>query len=339
MASFPLSSSTAISLVSLSSLATLLASERPELKLIAESPYQWTGIAVSNEKRIFVNFPTWTIPSPYKVAELIDGKTVAYPDEASQKEFACVQSVIVDKKNRLWILDPAPRVAQREAKLFCVDLKTNKITKTYTFPFAVASMKSYLNDVRIDTEREIAYITDSSLGGIVVLNLSTGKSWRALDHTVEAMMANLKEIRFTSTEPFARPVHSDGIAISPDFQFIFVTALTGDILYRIPTAALRDSTLSIAQRAKTISVENAQNVATDGMVYSEGKLYMGDLASEGVWVYDLEERMGRRLQLNQPVRWADSFAADKEGNIYFTTAQLNYTAEKRIPFQIYQLKK
>ncbi len=320
-------------------LSPLHGSEAPELKLFAESPYQWTGVAISAEERFFVNFPTWTVPSPYKVAELIDGKTVAYPDEASQKEFACVQSVVIDKKNRLWILDPAPRVMQREAKLFCVDLKTDKIVKTYTFPFDVASMKSYLNDVRVDTEREIAYITDSSLGGLVVLDLATGESWRALDHTVEAMMANLKEIRFASTEPFARPVHSDGIAISPDFQFIYVTALTGDILYRIPTAVLRDRTLSIAQRAKAISVENAHNVATDGMVYSDGKLYMGDLAAEGVWVYDLKERKGSQLKLKQTVRWADSFAVDKAGNIYFTTTQLNYPAAERISFRIYQLKK
>ncbi len=75
------------------------------------------------------------------------------------------------------------------------------------------------------------------------------------------------------------------------------------------------------------------------MVYSDGKLYMGDLAAEGVWVYDLKQRTGARLQLKQPVRWAASFAVDKEGNIYFTTAKLNYPAEKRIPFQIYQLKK
>ncbi|MCD8167389.1 MAG: hypothetical protein LUE93_15535, partial [Bacteroides sp.] len=44
------------------------------LQKVAESEYQWTGIAVSAEKRIFVNYPTWKVPSPFKVAELVGGK-------------------------------------------------------------------------------------------------------------------------------------------------------------------------------------------------------------------------------------------------------------------------
>ncbi len=317
----------------------LLASQEDsyELTRVAESPYQWTGIALSQQKRIFVNFPTWTVPSPYKVAELIDGKTVAYPDEESQKEFACVQSVYIDDKNRLWILDPAPRVMEREAKLFCVDLKTNKIVKTYVFPFSVASMKSYLNDLRVDTEREYAYITDSALGGIVVLHLPSGESWRALDATVPAMLANVKEIQFSTTKPFARPVHSDGIAMSASGDVIYVTALTGNILYRIPTAVLRDRSLSIAERARAIEVENAHNVPTDGMLRVGEKLYMGDLSAEGVWVYDLVTKKGAAVKLPHTVRWADSFARDKEGNVYFTTTQLNYPADQRIPFRVYKL--
>lgn len=38
----------------------------------------------------------------------------------------------------------------------------------------------------------------------------------------------------------------DGIALSPDGQYLYYQALTGRTLYRIATAALRDSTLSAA---------------------------------------------------------------------------------------------
>ncbi len=323
----------------LSSLSSIALAEQDsfDLTCVAESPYQWTGVAMSQENRLFVNFPTWSIPSPYKVAEVINGKTVAYPDEESQKEFACVQSVVIDDKNRLWILDPAQRVMEREAKLFCVDLKTNKIAKIYVFPFSVAPMKSYLNDVRFDTKRGFAYITDSSLGGIVVLDLNTGESWRALDATVPAMMANVKEIKFATTKPFARPVHSDGIAISENRDWIYVTALTGNILYRIPTAVLRDRDKSVQGREQAIVIENTHNVPTDGMLRIGNKIYMGDLSAEGVWVYDLDSKKGTRAKLPHTVRWADSFTHDREGNIYFTTTQLNYPAAQYIPFKIYKM--
>src|SRR6266516_7018656 len=39
-----------------------------------------TGIAVSKAGRIFVNFPRWGDPVEFTVAELKDGKPVAYPN-------------------------------------------------------------------------------------------------------------------------------------------------------------------------------------------------------------------------------------------------------------------
>ena len=41
-----------------------------------------TGVTVSQNGRIFVNFPKWGDEVSYTVAEIKDGKAVAYPDEA-----------------------------------------------------------------------------------------------------------------------------------------------------------------------------------------------------------------------------------------------------------------
>src|ERR1700722_8198656 len=74
-----------------------------------------TGVTVANDGRIFLNFPRWSDDVEYTVAELRDGKTVAYPDakinryaegdDVSEK-LVSVQSVVVDPSGeRLWILD------------------------------------------------------------------------------------------------------------------------------------------------------------------------------------------------------------------------------------------
>ena len=80
---------------------------------------QATGIAISQTGRIFVNFPRWDKDPLYSVAELMpDGSLRPYPDygwnrwgndEAGHPEahFVCVQSVIVDDEDFLWVLDPA----------------------------------------------------------------------------------------------------------------------------------------------------------------------------------------------------------------------------------------
>src|SRR3954451_2989954 len=72
-----------------------------------------TGVTVSQDGRIFVNFPRWGDQVDFTVAEVVAGNCVAYPDEAINRpspddrsaSLVSVQSVVVDPSNRLWILD------------------------------------------------------------------------------------------------------------------------------------------------------------------------------------------------------------------------------------------
>jgi hypothetical protein len=72
-----------------------------------------TGVTVSLQGRIFVNFPKWGDDVPFTVAEIRDGKTMAYPNKALNQTnendlaaaFVSVQSVVVDPADRLRILD------------------------------------------------------------------------------------------------------------------------------------------------------------------------------------------------------------------------------------------
>ena len=89
--------------------------ENVTLEAVATSSRQWTGIAVSQEGRIFVNYPLWSPSQPFAVGELQpDGTVTPYPDEAinswqpgkaPKDHFVCVQAMYVDTRNRLWILD------------------------------------------------------------------------------------------------------------------------------------------------------------------------------------------------------------------------------------------
>ena len=133
-----------------------------------------TGVTVSRNNRIFLNFPRWGDDVPFTVAELVNGKAVAYPDEAvnnwpgrtkpnpnafmeeaaNQSHFVNVQSVVVDPANRLWVLDTgAPKlknIVPGGPKLVCVDLASNRIVKTILLPPESAGTNSYMNDIRFD---------------------------------------------------------------------------------------------------------------------------------------------------------------------------------------------
>ena len=142
---------------------------------------QVTGVAVSAQGRVFVNFPFWSDDHTISVAEVVDGKLRPCPDEAwnvkdgpVNKRWVCVQSVVVDDQDALWVLDPAsPKteaVVKGGPKLVKVDLLANKVAQTITFDESIAPERSYLNDVRMDTKTGHAFITESGTGSIVVVN-------------------------------------------------------------------------------------------------------------------------------------------------------------------------
>jgi len=200
-----------------------------------------TGVTVAPNGRIFVNFPRWGDPVPDTVAEIRDGKPVAYPDDAINKldaarpkdTFVSVQSVVADSKNRLWILDTgsvkfAPVVAGG-AKLVAVDLATDKVVKTIVLAATSVLKTTYINDVRFDLRKGkagFAYITDSSVSGpgaIIVVDLDSGESWRKLNgHAstsadpafVPVVEGETLAIRETGKPPVPFAVASDGIALA-----------------------------------------------------------------------------------------------------------------------------
>lgn len=61
---------------------------------VARSKRQWTGVAVSDSGRIFVNYPRWSDDVPVSVAELKNDKPVPYPDDCS------------DGRNEIVVRDP-----------------------------------------------------------------------------------------------------------------------------------------------------------------------------------------------------------------------------------------
>lgn len=310
---------------------------------VAASSYQWTGIAISKSGRLFVNYPTWDDhPEMMKVAELTSGKAVPYPNISWNDSFICVQSVVIDDRDMLWILDPAKLRGQpvdpKGAALYETDLNTNKIQRVYRFGKDVARPGSYLNDVRIDRNRNKAYITDSGEGGIIVLDLASGNSYRALTDIPE-VKANVSYIDFPTTGRNTHVSQSDGLELSADGNTLYFTALGGTILYGVPTEALLDTSLSVGGRQKEIYVINPDNVPADGMIRSGTKLYMANLPAEGLWQVDLATGKGEPIPLAQPIPWADSFAMDPSGQIYFTVSKINYPKDQRRTYEMYQLVK
>src|SRR3954469_8531648 len=233
-----------------------------QLQEVASFPNQQvTGVGVSPRSgRIFVNFPAWSDDHLLSVVEIVDGEPKPFPDENWNKpgpadsHFVCVQSVVVDDQDNLWVLDPAApkmqEIVKAGPKLVKIDLRTHEVVQTIPFGEDIAPAKSYLNDVRIDTRSDTAFITDSGKGAIIVVNLKNGNARRLLDGHLSTQPEKDFKLAVDGKELIdqqkkAPPqIASDGIALDAKNGYLYYHALTAHSLYRIKTSFLTDEHVS-----------------------------------------------------------------------------------------------
>lgn len=311
-----------------------------------------TGVTVSEQGRLFVNFPQWGDNAPFSVGEIRDGKVVPYPDQAINtpdqkapaKHFISVQSVVADGQGRLWVLDTAaPKFSAPQpggAKLVAIDLKSNKVVKTLVFPANVILPSTYVNDMRFDfrTGKEgTVYVTDSSVSGpgaIIVMDIATGKATRRLDGDVstsadkrfiptvegEAMLARGAD---GTAKPFG--VASDGIALSPDGQTLYFSPLSSRHLYAVPTRLLRDEHVTEAQLSAAV-LDMGEKGASDSLeADANGAVYASDYEHNGIRKR-LADGTWQTIVHDPRAIWPDTLSIGPDGYLYFTANQLNRQA-------------
>ena len=328
--------------------------------VFSDNTCQFTGVAVSHTGRVFVTYPRWSHTYKYAVVEVMpDGTAKPYPDAAmnswkpgedGKNKWVCVQTAYVDNDNFLYILDPsAPMLAKVQGngtKLVKFDLNTNKIIRTYYFT-GTTDNNSYLNDIRIDTKKQIAYITQSHTGGIVILDLKTGKSRQVLESTKTVLADPMVKFIIDGKElkKDGQPLqfNSDGIALTPNANWLYYKSINDKHLFRIKTQDLLDTSLNEQQLiGKIDSVGDFVN--TDGMIFDKaGNLYMGDMINYRM------VKISPDLKLTEIIKdplliWPDTYSI-ANGYLYITTSQIhkqpqyNEGVNKRTsPYMVFKMK-
>jgi sugar lactone lactonase YvrE len=337
------------------SLATL-PRDRPagELELVATfSGAMPTGVTVSHTGRIFLCFPRWGDPVEHTVAEWKDGKLIPYPDADFNRfrptiptgGLISVQSVVVDPRDRLWLLDTGSTnfgpTIPGGPRLIGIDLRTNQVFKQIVFPPTVALKTSYLNDVRFDLRRGkagMAFITDSAgegPNGIVVVDLATSRSWRRLHQhastKAETGFVPCVEGRTLLTRPPKGPpshlsIGADGIAIGHDGKRLFYCPLASRRLYSVSVDALVNIDLSDDLVARTVIDHGEKGGASDGLESdAEGRIYVTNYEQNAILRRQADGSY-ETLVHDPRVLWPDTLALATDGYLYFTANQLHRMA-------------
>jgi sugar lactone lactonase YvrE len=330
-----------------------------------------TGVTISAEGRIFINFPRWGDDVPFTVGEIRNGNVVAYPDASINKfdsarpgeTLGSVQSVVIDPLNRLWILDTAApgfsAPVAGGAKLVAVDIATDKVIKTIVLSAHTVLSTTYINDVRFDLRQGkagVAYITDSSIngpGGLIIVDLDSGESWRKLTgHAstspdpsfIPVVEGERLAVREKGKPPAPFNVASDGIAISADGGTLYYCPLSSRHLFSVPTSLLLDRSSTESAVAQSV-VDLGEKGASDGLEADDkGRVYAGDYERNSIRQRQTDGEW-KTIAHDPRILWPDTMSVASNGYLYFTANQLHRQAQfhegkdlREKPYTLFRIK-
>ncbi|WP_342151267.1 L-dopachrome tautomerase-related protein [Methylorubrum sp. SB2] len=342
-----------------------------DLVVAAQAPTTPTGLTLSPDGRMFLFMPRFDDRTVFTAGEVfLDGRVVPYPSEAANKPDPAkagerlfhVPNGVVDARGRLWLLDAGLMASSGEpvpgaAKLVCIDLASNAITRTIPLQDVVTKTSS-LNDLRVDARpgREVAYITDQGqdgAGALIAVDLASGRALRRLashasTRSVEGTLKIVegRVLKKRKADGTTGPIQggANGIALSPDGTRLYYAPLMSRRLYVVDTAALLDSARDDASVAETVRDLGEKGLTGGLAADSRDRVYLSLQEFDAIGRRDPDGRI-EVIARDPRLIWPDTFWITPDGWLYLSAAQANRRPEhnggvdrQRPPYAIFRMK-
>ncbi|WAH61010.1 major royal jelly family protein [Pseudomonas silvicola] len=315
---------------------------------VASLDWLCNAVALTSDGRLFVGLPRWPgFEQTPSIAEVLaDGTLKPFPGgdwnawapgKPGKQALVKINTIHIFDDDTLWAIDQGedagPKGINPAQKILQFDTRTGKLLRSISLPASVLPAGGNLNDLRLDSEH--AYITDSGLGAIIVVNLRTGASARRLaQHPSTKMLPERRPIGedgqvLLMPDGSDHQVHSDPIEISPDGQWLYYQALSGP-LWRVPTAGLRDTQLSEQALGEQVEFVYDTGPLTGTGIDSAGNLYFSEYDKPRITVLSPDGAL--RVVSEDPRLWnPDALFISHRRELYIPVPQSARMAANRGP--------
>jgi sugar lactone lactonase YvrE len=306
-----------------------LYSSLSDLEIVAALEMPPGNIAVSARGRVFISFHPEAGPET-KIAELISGQAVPYPNGPAQKTgFKTPLALRIDRQDRLWILDYASH-GLGTARLMAFDLESAKLVHSYEFPREIAGLGSMLNDFQVDGGGQMIYIADTSIWAqnqaLIVYDIQRRRAYRRLQQHASVKngpySVHIGGRPHTILGLFKLRFGVDSIALSRDGQWLYYAPLNAGVLYRVETAALKNENLSAealgGRVEKFADITMSDGITTD----NSGNIYITDMENSAIHRLAADRKLQTLFKDPRKLRWPDGFSFGPRGNLYVTDSAL-----------------
>jgi sugar lactone lactonase YvrE len=327
------------------------------LQKVADLPLPPGNIAVSKTGRVFFTFHPEGSP-PIRLAELVGGKPVAYPNEEFQKSdpgrlyFQTPLAVRIDRQDRLWVLDYGSYGITGQPRILAFDLQTNELADHYDFRSKIAGMLSMLNDFQVDPAGRKIYIAETSLfrrrPAIIVYDVDKHSARRVLEGDRSVMpknyLMNAAGRDMTIFGIVSLKIGVDSIALDRKGEWLYYAPVSDDRMYRIATRDLNDESLSREALAAKVEIWGRKTLSDGITTDVDGNVYISDMEHSAVLQLRPDHRLVTLLK-DDRLRWPDGFGFGPDGWLYVTCSALHQvilqsTSHIRghAPYQIFRFK-
>ncbi|MGI9413672.1 MAG: L-dopachrome tautomerase-related protein [Hyphomicrobiales bacterium] len=315
-----------------------------ELEVVAELREAPGNITLTPDGRMIISLHQFYGPK-LRVAEVgKDGSLKPFPNAAWNADegpytFDAVLGIQSDTRGVVWMLDNGGRRGT-SPKLVGWDTTSNKLARVIEIPPDAAPEGSFLNDLAIDSARQVAFIVDTGNIGtgkstaIVVVDLKNGHYRRLLhDHASvvakdEDFVAEGRTLKVApeSGDPFSPRVAADPVGLGAQNVWLYFGPMTGDTLYRVRTADLLDETLNAGALEAKVEVYGPRPYSDGISVDAAGNVYISAVQSNALGVLGSDGKYRELMRDDDRLAWPDAMSYGPDGMLYIVVNQLHRTA-------------